>query len=106
MKIRSRRSREQWQELVRQWEASKATATAWCKQNDIPYESFIIWKNRLKSERAQPTLGDQPFVELTDTPSASSGIELYHRDLKLIIGKQFHPETLLQCLRVLKRLSC
>ena len=106
MKVRSRRSREQWQELVHQWQSAKMTAIAWCRQNNVPYESFIIWKNRLKSERAQSTTNDQLFVELTDTTSEYSGIELHHLDFKLTIRKHFHQETLLHCLQVLKRLSC
>jgi hypothetical protein len=102
MKIRTKRSREQWQELVCQWQDTQMTAIAWCRQQDISYESFIIWKNRLKNS-SQPTASKQPFVELIDTTPAHSGIEIHCRDLKLTIRKNFDPEVLLQSLQVLEK---
>jgi len=104
MKIKTRRSREQWLELVQQWKETKMTATAWCRNQDISYESFIIWKNRLKSNFATTADSKQPFVELIDASPLHSGIEIHHRSLKLTISKKFDPETLLQCLQILERI--
>lgn len=101
MKIRTRRSREQWLELVHQWKESNTTAIAWCREHGISYESFIIWKNRLNTDAR---LTDKPFIELVDVTPISSGIEIHHRNLKFIVRKNFDPESLLQCLQVLEKI--
>jgi len=103
MKIRTRRSREQWLELVQQWKETKMTAIAWCRNQGISYESFIIWKNRLKFN-ATTSDSKQPFVELVDAAPAHSGIEIHHRSLKLTIERNFDPEALLRCLQILERI--
>jgi hypothetical protein len=103
MKIRTRRSREQWLELVRQWQAAKMTAIAWCREHNISYESFIIWKNRLKTDHSQSADSQRPFVELVDAALEHSGIEIHHRSLKMTIGKNFDPEVLFRCLQVLEK---
>jgi len=103
MKIRTKRSREQWLELVQQWKSTNMSAKAWCGAHDVSYESFIIWKNRLKIDHSQSADSQQPFVELVDSSLTHSGIEIHHRGLKLTIGKNFDPEVLFRCLQVLEK---
>jgi len=103
MKIRTKRSRQQWLELVQQWQSTNMSAKAWCGAHDVSYESFIIWKNRLKSDLSKTLDHKQPFVELVDA-APHSGIEIHHRSLKLTIERNFDPEALLRCLQILERI--
>jgi hypothetical protein len=98
-----RRTREAWQELVRQWEGSQMTAKAWCLQQEVSYDSFIIWRNLLKST-SNPQKAT--FVELTEPSLVSSGIEIHSKNLRLFLSKNFDTATLLRCLQALEKLSC
>jgi hypothetical protein len=98
---RVRRNREQWQELVQQWEASGKYATDWCREHKIAYDRFLSWKKRFKGTTSQSR---SSFVELADSPSAESGIEIHHRGFSLILCKDFDSEALLRCLQTLEKI--
>jgi hypothetical protein len=104
-KYTQRRSRESWQELIQQWEASQMTAKAWCLQNEVAYDSFIIWRKRLRDAlQGTATSPKIPVVELVDASATLSGIEMRINGLRLILCKDFDPSTLLRCLQVLEKL--
>jgi len=46
---RVRRSRAQWREILTQFEASRLSAAAFCKQQGISYGSFMRWRQRMDS---------------------------------------------------------
>ena len=100
-KIRVKRSREQWQELVQQWEASGKHATIWCHEQQISYDSFLLWRKRLKGTKNQAR---SPFVELSDVPTRHSGIQIHYRNVTLTLCKDFDPAALCRCLHALERL--
>lgn len=104
-KYARRRTREAWQELVQQWETTQMSAKAWCLQHEISYESFIIWRKRLKS--ALPVAAgssNTAFVELIDPSTAPSGIEIHVQNLRLSLCTNFDSTTLHRCLQVLEKL--
>lgn len=100
-----RRTKEQWQELVLQWETSHLNAKAWCLEHAVAYESFIIWRKRLKGAlHANSDTPKTTFVELSDASTISSGIEIHCRSLSLSLSKDFDSSTLLRCLQVLEKI--
>ena len=98
--IRTKRTREQWLELVEQWQTSNLNAKSWCLENEVSYESFIIWRKRLKV--SSPT--SNSFIELKDAHSHTSGVEIQHRRINIVLRKDFDPSTLLRCIQVLEKL--
>jgi hypothetical protein len=102
-----------WQQKVLKWEASGQNARAWCKENQIPYTTFMGWKRRL--ENRSPSLLSkiqQPkgFIELKD-PSVSnagthSGIALEYHGIKISLEVGFKTDVLKQCLACLGGVSC
>jgi hypothetical protein len=87
---RVRRSPEQWQALLDQYESSGLSQQLFCRQSGLPYSTFTRWRSRLLCNRSVvDTAGDSPelFVELTnqavESPSAFSGW-----DVELQLGEQ------------------
>ena len=73
-----RRSAANWQQLVDQQKGSGLSATAFCKQNDLPYASFIQWRRRLR--HSEPSCASMPrseigFIELTSPLGQSEPID-------------------------------
>lgn len=49
-----RRTRDQWEQLVREWEQSGDSAKAFCTARAVGYASFCQWRKRLQPEEAYP----------------------------------------------------
>ncbi len=58
---RKRRSREEWQRLVKEQQASDLNQTAFCEQHAIGLASFGQWKRRF--QREMPSV-DASWLEL------------------------------------------
>ncbi len=98
-------TRDKWQELVRQWEASQMSAKAWCLQHEVSYVSFISWRKRLRSTlQVTANSPKASFVELIDRSTGLSGIEIQVQNLRLYVSTSFDSATLLRCLQVLEKL--
>ena len=46
---RIRRSHAQWREIFTQFEASRLSAAAFCKQQGLSYGTFMRWRQRMDS---------------------------------------------------------
>jgi hypothetical protein len=46
-----RRSKEQIQEIVKQWQQSGKNKRTFCEENKLNYMTFIGWSNRLKQRK-------------------------------------------------------
>ena len=46
---RIHRSHAQWREIFTQFEASRLSAAAFCKQQDMSYGTFMRWRQRMDS---------------------------------------------------------
>lgn len=72
-----RRSTEQWQSLVDQWQTSGQSAKQFCKDQQLGYASFCQWRKRLS--RTEPkTAVNQPlpqpsFIDLASLGSTQPG---------------------------------
>lgn len=98
--IRTNRTQEQWLELVEQWQTSTLNAKSWCLENNVSYESFIIWRKRLKDSSRT----SNSFIELKDSSATTAGIEIHHHRIHIILRKDFDPVSLLRCIQVLEKL--
>ena len=52
---RIHRSHTQWREIFTQFDASRLSATAFCKQQGIAYGSFIRWRQRMAAATSDTT---------------------------------------------------
>lgn len=52
-KMRPRKTREQWSELIEQQQQSELTILEFCQKHDVGFASFGKWKKRLCSDSAQ-----------------------------------------------------
>jgi hypothetical protein len=96
----------EWEEKVRQQRESGLSITRWCRQNQIPSNTFRYWKDKL-FPRAQLTRSC--FTELPvsrEIDSRETGISIEYRGVRIHIDKHFDPSTLKSCLSVLKGVPC
>ena len=66
---RKHRSREQWHELVTQWQASGLSAPAFCAKNSVAYSSFSKWRQFFNAQTDQVPEVPPSFVDLSALPS-------------------------------------
>ena len=38
---------DQWQAIIKQWQASGLSAAAFCQQHDVVYHNFLYWRRKL-----------------------------------------------------------
>ena len=73
-----RRSREEWQALVSEQQASGLTQSAFCRQRGLALSTFHYWKRKLASAKTgdgangSAVLGGQPAFTEIALPSSST----------------------------------
>jgi hypothetical protein len=86
-----RRSREAWQQIIEQFQASGLSGAAFCKAHAIPYASFCQWRQTLSAVPATmstPTEGD--FVDLQSLITRDGGWKIVLRlgaDIELVLSQ-------------------
>ncbi len=73
MNYSPRRTPEQWQALVDQWQRSGQTAARFCEDNAIGYASFCNWRKRLIDDSAPLAEQDVSFIDISTLPSPGTG---------------------------------
>ncbi|WP_308365343.1 MULTISPECIES: IS66 family insertion sequence element accessory protein TnpB [unclassified Microbulbifer] len=77
---RPRRSAEQWQSLIDEWQVSGMPATQFCTERTIGYASFCQWRKRLATPDlniVQDRKAEPDFIDLaTLNVGSSSGWEI------------------------------
>ncbi|WP_347333047.1 IS66 family insertion sequence element accessory protein TnpA [Marinimicrobium locisalis] len=73
-----RRSSEQWQSLVEQWQKSGQSAKQFCKEQGLGYASFCRWRKRLtqtdkKTSAAEPSSPEPSFIDLASLGASQPG---------------------------------
>lgn len=73
-----RRSAEQWQSLVDQWQASGQSAKRFCKEQALGYASFCQWRKRLSRPESSSAPDQAPasqpsFIDLASLESSQPG---------------------------------
>jgi hypothetical protein len=102
-----KRTRNEWKALVEQWKASGKTMTAWCRECQIPKNTFIYWAKgspkRVSKKSAEIARND--FTELKGgEPKAEVLIEW--RGCKIHIDGEAASIILGKCLHIIGRHSC
>jgi len=75
MSVQKRRTPEQWQQLVEQWQDSGLSATRFCSINEVGYASFCNWRKRLTqaASKSAPAVTAEPdFIDLSTLQSPDS----------------------------------
>lgn len=99
----SREARKiKWQENLAQWQASGKSAAMWCKEQEISFNNFCYWKNKLKKSSNNSEFNKNDFVEISDKPQDSSGIIIECQGVNIHLSKNFDPKTLMSCLYTLR----
>ena len=78
-----RRSREEWRQLITQFDQTDLSGTEFCQQQNISYQSFAKWRSTLRSEH---TTTLSPFIEITPNPSLSRTADSSDWAIELVIG--------------------
>lgn len=120
---------KKWQDLVAQHQASGKTATAWCHEQGISYETFIMQRSCLRQMRLVEQIAKkEDFIELQDTaidqkslarpaiPNVNSqfielktpspGLILECANVLIHISEEFNALTLKKCLQILRGELC
>ena len=100
-----------WQQKVLAWQASGKNCLAWCKENKIPYTTFLGWRQQLENASEQQLLAHSPkgFIELKEqlaSNSVCSGITLEYQGIKIYLQAEFNPIVLKKCIACLGGVSC
>lgn len=85
------RSREEWRQLIRQWESSSETAEGFCERHDLGLSTFRWWRWFLRQgsgeawgPRQEPC---EAWVEVTPVSLPPSAQESGASDLRLVLGE-------------------
>ena len=93
---------ELWRGRLDDWAASGLTITQWCRDREIPYRQFVYWRHRL--DDAKPPSGNDHFIELSQESCSPIVIEV--NGAKFHVSSDFDPQTLLQCLQLVRSIPC
>jgi len=86
-----------WLERIHEQKSSSLSIAVWCKQNQIPYQTFCYWKRRL----TKPSITQVSFIEQQEKDT-QSGIQLECKGIKVHLEKDFDSSTLSRVLTLLK----
>lgn len=72
-----RRSAEEWQAIINHFKNSGLSGASFCRQQDISYESFCKWRQRLlgasrKSSRKEAAPKPSDFLDLSQLASSKN----------------------------------
>ena len=77
-----RRTREQWESIIRDFDQSNLSVKDYCQQNQLSYQSFIKWRGVFSHQPSS-------FLDLTPKhPSAVEVISSQDWDVELQLGAQ------------------
>jgi hypothetical protein len=111
-------SKEYWKIKIQQWLLSGKSAKSWCQENQVVYNTFLGWRDRLKcchnqkanSSPNQNSLGSTPskmnFIELKDQPKSCPGIFLECDGVQIHLSTEFDAAVLRKCLNILRGTAC
>lgn len=101
--------RSEWANKIEQWKLSGKSAKAWCRENQVVYNTFLGWHKRFTQHSAtaahSPSVKTQ-FIELKDPKKISSGISLEYGGVTIHLEPEFDAATLEKCLTVVRGSPC
>ncbi len=66
---RKRRTRQQWQLLIEQWQSSELSAPQFCSEHHIAYSSFSKWRQLFNPHTDKDTGARPGFIDLSPLPT-------------------------------------
>lgn len=111
---------QRWLDLMRRWQQSRLTVSAFCARYGLTQASFYFWRRVLRErgllhepparpQPAAPALAPAAFVKLTVDAAARAptAVDLVLNDHRLLrVRPGFDPDTLRQLVRLLEELPC
>ena len=81
----SRRTPEQWQQIINNQEASGLPQKAYCRQHGLSLATFCSWKKRLACHQSQdtPQSGEAPSNDWIEMPVPKSEPQPHRWDMEL-----------------------
>ena len=112
-KTKRRRTREDWQALVKDWENSNQTQLAFCQDRGLCYRQFNQWKSRFKQEGLieQENNAAAQFVPVHLKSAASNASDVgvkvvLPNGIRIEIASEHQVAVLLGSVKALMTLSC
>lgn len=65
-----------WQQQIRDWQASRLSGAAFCKQQALSYHQFVYWRRKLTPSAAAPAASTPGFVRVTPIQPEQATTEL------------------------------
>lgn len=81
--MRHRRSKQQIQDLLTEFEQSKTTAKDFCRQHNISAGNFYKWKSRYGGNAGKKTSSGFTVVDVVDSPSVLQGLFAEVKGIKI-----------------------
>ena len=97
---------EVWTQRIAEQAASGKNATQWCLDHRLCYKTFINWRIKLKTPSTNHQMKPPRFIELKDSASSKTGIEIYINGFSIVVSKNFDRTTLLHVLALLGKTRC
>lgn len=78
-----RRSADQWQALVEQWQNSGLSALRFYQEKEVGYASFCQWRKRFAEHTATSAKAEPNFIDLASLAQSPSQAGSWHIVLSL-----------------------
>jgi hypothetical protein len=93
----------QWSDRISAWETSGLSQSAFCKQHQLVYGTFVYWRSHLKKLKADYTPSDSvSFLPVTLTPEKTRSLLLRVNNLHSIeLQPGFDPDLLRQVVQAI-----
>jgi hypothetical protein len=97
-----------WKVRLREWRESGLKVLAWCRKNNISYQTFYYWRSKLEnqSNKPRPQIIPSNFMELSDKAPNEVGFTIEVQGMVFQLSKNFDEAVFLKCISLLRRLSC
>lgn len=83
----TRRSQEEWQALINQWQQSGLSATNFCKQHYLSRASFYKWRQRFEdSDNPSQKIPGAPAPDFIDITALNSTVDRQDWNIVLNLG--------------------
>jgi len=102
----TKRTKEEWLSMIEQWRSSGKTIMEWCREHQIPKNSFLYWMPKKQKVIEPVTLAKQSFVELKHDLPIEVPIEVRFQEFNILLSKNFDRDTLIKCLKALRESRC
>jgi hypothetical protein len=80
MMKKTRRTRQQWQQMITDWQHSGQSVAEFCKEQHLTLSNFYLWRKRLDTDVTEATIS--PWIALS-SPAGTDVVNGNDRQLEL-----------------------